>query len=675
MRRLKSYKKFLESKSYNNRFKFEDEVIDPILILIRDNQEYLTQRENLPQLAKLGFIYNTLWYDGRICWGYDGILLDKKLKKDIDGDDNIYQYTSCEDNPKYKIEMCDPINDDIENLIYDAWGMHISRDDEKLSFDEFIKIIKEGKELTELEKKELKVNKTFDEWVEIKTDPNYRYKSLYPNRKSVASHLLCTIGNGYGWNKDGFIIEEASGADQDKALYGDWMNAKFSTEIEAEVYRVLNIPEVKLTVDTVKDYFDENNRKKKEKEKISNSDIIDVLRDTFKDKPELLSKISDDMDISEIVDIISEFKGRPRRTPNGEKYVQYYPISRSSDIYALGDAETQKRIGIEKFDQSYIDAAKEICEDILNHKEQERKENVEFAIKFMAYHGYEEYQKMMPKEIDKYELLEEIKAYFYDMTDSKSEITTQLSTRDYNSSSYCIRLDDSAKSSYGSNNYYINILYTKEEAASLPKGESNNIDFLKETSIYDSLSEAMSRLDSNENVKFVTFHYENGSHCEIAIVVYVNEKYVQYAKEEHQTEENFKSQGFEVGKNSIYLKLDKIGVTLSIRKPKPLGSSHPNNKSGKEYFSNALQMDVSDGARVLFSLQIDERKYNTCRQSGQTSPLSEWMVEEFYKMKASNPDYGNYGIDGARSGSEGKKSLYAHDFMLWLKNNQDNFSE
>ena len=57
-------------------YPFEQNVIDPILLLIRNNQEYLTKEQNLPQLAKLGFMYNTLWYAGRLAWGFDGILGD-----------------------------------------------------------------------------------------------------------------------------------------------------------------------------------------------------------------------------------------------------------------------------------------------------------------------------------------------------------------------------------------------------------------------------------------------------------------------------------------------------------------------------------------------------------------------------------------------------------------------
>ena len=130
-KKIEKYSQFVENLGIDRRFKFEEKIIDPILTLIRENQEYLTQPENLPQLAKLGYMYNTLWYSGRVCWGYDGILIDPSIIKslktadegDMDEDDENYPYrfVSCEDNPKYKIEACEPQNDEIENLIYDAW--------------------------------------------------------------------------------------------------------------------------------------------------------------------------------------------------------------------------------------------------------------------------------------------------------------------------------------------------------------------------------------------------------------------------------------------------------------------------------------------------------------------------------------------------------------------------
>lgn len=67
---LKTYEAFVADKNYS----FEQDVIDPILECIRDNQDYLCQDENLPQLAKLGYMYNFLWYAGRMCWGSEGII-------------------------------------------------------------------------------------------------------------------------------------------------------------------------------------------------------------------------------------------------------------------------------------------------------------------------------------------------------------------------------------------------------------------------------------------------------------------------------------------------------------------------------------------------------------------------------------------------------------------------
>ena len=110
----------------------------------------------------------------------------------------------CEDNPKYKLEMVEPIDDDIDELIYDAWGMH---DPDNISWKNFSNIVLKGKVLTELEKKSIKPNKTFDEWVEIKLHPEYKYEGLYPDRKSIIDFMLFVIGTGYGYENGYLKIE------------------------------------------------------------------------------------------------------------------------------------------------------------------------------------------------------------------------------------------------------------------------------------------------------------------------------------------------------------------------------------------------------------------------------------------------------------------------------------
>ena len=372
----------------NKHFKYEEIVIDPILNIIKDNQDYLTKPENLPQLAKLGFIFQSLYYSGRMCWGYSSLLrgrVKKKTRKDEWDDGN---YSDCEDNPKDKIEMCEPKNERIEDFIYDAWAQHVSSNNLR-NFEEFYKIVKEGQELTPIEIKLLKINKTFEDWVEIKTDDTYRYKSLYPDRKSVANSILCTIGSDYSYNKEGFVFEKAGGADQNLALYGDWKNAKLRKDIEEMIDKILLLPEVKATIDT--DYEKRLEYKKKaDKEKQESYDIFyrvmkhagvykdeegqlpfDVIQDRMEKVFEENEKAANLL--KPAAEAISERKKRKIA------YRTYYPICNYSNIYAIKNKST-------KFHSSYINAAIEVCNEILEHKNEE-KENYKFAEGFIKKFG------------------------------------------------------------------------------------------------------------------------------------------------------------------------------------------------------------------------------------------------------------------------------------------------
>ena len=323
------------------KFKFENKVIDVILNTIKDHQEYLTQPENLPQLAKLGYMFETLWMSGRICWGYDGI-----LKKSHE----------CEDNPKYKIEMCEPKNDEIDNLIYDAWGMHID-DENPLGWNDFKHFVTEGKELSELEIALLKTNKTIEDWVNCLTNPEYSYP--YESRREVVNNLLCVIGTEYEY-KDGYIIQNASGADQDLALYGNWQNAKFRNDIKLIVNNILLIPEVKDTIEAHYKFIKEINDKK-------NAETLE--RDMkwfgmpFKEYEKSKGK--------DVYKLLSEITGKQYEK---KAYNNYYPICEYSNITRI-DKNTHK---------SYIDAGIEICKDILDHQNVEEKLNIKFAQKFLS---------------------------------------------------------------------------------------------------------------------------------------------------------------------------------------------------------------------------------------------------------------------------------------------------
>lgn len=325
---------------------YEERIIDTILNTIKKHQVYLTQKENLPQLAKLGYMYNTLWYGGR-CASYDKVIPKVALDE---GDGKIYYYDQCDDNPKYKIEMCDPENEEIENYIYDAWGMHVDNGYGP-GWKEFHEIMTKGEKLSPLTEKYLKPNKTFDEWVEIMTNPDYAYSEMFPTRRSVADYLLCVIGNGYGF-KNGFVIQEAGGADQDSTDYGDWKNAKFRPDIQAIVDTIINDPEVKLVLEHI-DVKREEHRLKEEAKEIATFGM--PYKDWLKSK---------------------EGKKIGRMLGGSKKYNPYYPICNYSIITKIN----------EKSDPSYLKAAIEICEEILAHEKEEskRSENVKFAKKFLA---------------------------------------------------------------------------------------------------------------------------------------------------------------------------------------------------------------------------------------------------------------------------------------------------
>lgn len=354
-------------------FLFEEKVIDPILNIIKDNQKYLTKKANLPQLAKLGFIYNHFWYGGRVCWGHNGRLHDKDflahLKK-VDYDENLYRFYSCEDNPKYKIEMCEPINDKIDNLIYDAWGMHVEDMEDPISSEDFFKLIFEGRTLTEFELKQRKPNKTFDEWVELLTDKQYKYSGLYPNKNAVIRHMFCTTGSGYKLNKEGFICQTASGADEDVDLYADWENAVFREDIGKQVKEILSQPEVKQTLEEYATFRTNLNEEKQKKEDATNELFYEILEAAGRyNKSE--GRLRWD-DLHSRIDEYYVEKGI-RTKEKDKRYRKYYPISNYSMISKFN----------KNTHPSYIQAGLEVCNEILQHREEEEANNIAFAEKYI----------------------------------------------------------------------------------------------------------------------------------------------------------------------------------------------------------------------------------------------------------------------------------------------------
>jgi len=317
------------------RFNFEIKVTNKILNLVKLNTKYLTLSENLPQLAKLLFSFDFLYQVGRLCYGYQGI---------------IQKYGYCEDNFLDKVECCYSGDLEKDNLIYGAFGIHITNKIEILPMSDFYKILFGSSLLSlqfssVLETKELKKNKTWEEWEEIFLLKDYNF--IGSEKRRIADHILCTIGTGYEY-KDGFIYERVARG-INKEIYGDWKNSILNFKIEKKLLNIVNTPEVASAVNISFDYI-EQFKKEEERKKIEKEiSLFGMPLNQYRLKNPKLIKES------------------------LKSYEPYYPICEYSPIY--------------KFDEnshpSYLKIGSEICKDILNHRELESSENIEFAEKFL----------------------------------------------------------------------------------------------------------------------------------------------------------------------------------------------------------------------------------------------------------------------------------------------------
>jgi hypothetical protein len=408
----------------------------------------------------------------------------------------------------------------------------------------------------------------------------------------------------------------------------------------------MNMPEV---IETLKAEEAECEKHKKKDENIKLwLDMADSLGVEIKD-----------LNFKDIMNAVkSKITGKPI-----EKYRQYYPISTSSLMYKITDKESLDRMGVTKVDQSYLDGAVEVCNDILEHESEERPENIKYAKLILSkIEGNH-------KDFDKYGLLEDIKNSLVNLTDNFG-YKENFNYAD-NGNFYNLYLNDTSKNEYADNNYFLRINSIESD---MPIGLSNNIDYLKGTKIYDDLAESFDKFKLLKDIKEILFYYtKSGNVANIDIEFYVN-------KHEYQTEvkicdDKFRALGFNIGKNTITLKLPKLDIVLSTSKPKPLGSTHPHNKDGKGYFSLAKSFDIySLAGEKLIGFNIDERGFNIIRANKPTDSkllaIYEWVMKTHKEIKEGNSDYGKY--DGnTREGKDGKSSLYAHTLMIALRDNQD----
>lgn len=99
-------------------------------------------------------------------------------------------------NPKDALlELDEKVPERYCNMIYDAWAASIEQSEMDRRGEKFHPL-------------ELKPNKTMTDWINMHSDPHYRYYSLYGGyRMRSINHILLVIGNGLTWNRAGYICD------------------------------------------------------------------------------------------------------------------------------------------------------------------------------------------------------------------------------------------------------------------------------------------------------------------------------------------------------------------------------------------------------------------------------------------------------------------------------------
>jgi len=764
-------KKFLKLKSYPN---IEKEC-NKILEIMKENQDFLCKKANRPLLAYIMLRWQNLYYAGRIVYG-----------------EEKYGY-QCQNNPKYEFEGMEN-NETNERFIYDAWGAGIEMEKmlpaeflkkhkrsrsssmeqfNEADFDELSSYYNQNDEFTKLLYKK---NKTMNDWYSLLGNKNHRYHSLYQTKHSIDNHLLCVIGNGYSWNKDGFISNNGPSG-EDEVDFGKFPMLKGNSKgeglkIEQKVNKILTQSFVQDCLNNAKKKHLETIAQNTKKDLSSSLDLghhmIDLVFgkksksktffkphkiivelenktfNTFKKKKEIqkLSKRFNELrtnllkrmpknlntveqgkwqsknstpEYKELTTKLSQFYSQLTKLVkekfstlklSGEQIRDIEVFNKKAMSDFLNSAEYKKMFGDRKktkqvdsesgnyyplsrysamlkmpknVHSSYVKAAINICLNIVKYSKVEAEQsednkertldNIAIAKKFLSENGYSEYKKDLPKTVNKYSILKQIQIQFKPILKLyPAAKKTNVYEQELNSSN--LYLNDTKKNEYADDNIYCNI---KIPSSDVVNGISNNVEFLTGTKIYTPIKQFLENLKNIKDIKAIFFYVDNIKNnnkesCQITIEIKITGK--QYHFDDNlKCEKEFVEQGFLLGHHTMALELEDYFLTT--QKSITLGSTHPHNIDGKQYFSNSQSFDVYDKNWILLdSYRIDERKCNLF-YGGSKSELTTWLTEQHATMKGSDKDYGTYDSTKTNNnGKDGKKCLYSHDFMLWLKEHQ-----
>jgi len=612
MSKIKKYQEF--------RLTYYKGVVEPFGKIINDNCSDIC--DSFPLAGKIMYIMKVISKAGIICWGPRGIIKKGDYEGDFGIDEDVW-----DDEEFYG------------DVLRTAMSLHSDHQVQIPEYSEFIELIENGEPIKEVEKRLMKDNKTFEDWVEILLDPEYRYNSLYKDERDVISSLLFSYGNEYELNSDGFIYD-SSGSEK----FGGWRSVQIPDNIKSKIMVILN---TKMFIETINAaHYHIKNKK----------DVI-FNPGKFADNVGGMS----DEDLDKLLLTLYKARGGTQDIVKKSNYRKYYPV-------AEGYSLISKMINPERpivIDESYVKAAIKACLDIVEHESEEEEVNVKFAKKFLYLKGgYEEYKSFYKVPIDKYKVLHDIEDSFLYVTDtfSKTDNNNHSIMLSKKENLYSLYLNDSLHNENADNNYFGMIAFKSK--SDLPIGLGNSLEDIKGYPIYSDLKMVFNSLEKIKELEYIFFYFDNLSIYETA---YITIKMIVKVHNFHdyefidRTDKMFRDEGFEVGSNSLLMRY-KNDISIMIGRPQG---------SGDKIYSTSGQLTLIKGNDVIKYFNLDERKYNTLYvESGGNDKNINWIITEFDKMKASNPKYGTYEISKRNDRDGGKEPLFRHDFLIWLKNNQ-----
>jgi hypothetical protein len=203
---------------------------------------------------------------------------------------------------------------------------------------------------------------------------DYKYHSLYTNKRDVINSLLFVIGNEYELNDDGFFCNMFTDVDSD--TYYGWEWASLREDFKKVVDEILEYDLFQDALLAARKEVLKWRRKERARQRERDKPFIDTLTELTGKEEEELDKL-----IEEALAVIKKQKKEGNYKTYDElkeaektKYQPYYPICNYSNAW---DWDKIK-------DPQALVYLKEACEEIITNESEEHKGNVEFAKKYLS---------------------------------------------------------------------------------------------------------------------------------------------------------------------------------------------------------------------------------------------------------------------------------------------------